>query len=243
MKPNKNNHQSTNSTIIKAIFSHNSALGNVMDNRVKKEIISSLPKALATWRKMTKEIRAVEKNLSTPFAFSDEDKFYAVDPILISKAFGIADKGMENFYAAYSSYYLQVHLIDDLIEDPKKFVSKFKNSDIYSGELGMSSSLSVYLLNLVSSNFFEMAGLEKKRILELQKAISHSLLKQVKHFVLEKEDISHHDIIQVKEREVSGEATSMMAEILQFNRFFSADDLKSIKKGLYYLGFSSPIQR
>ncbi len=69
--------------------------------------------------------------------------------------------------------------------------------------------------NMASLNMLGQYGLSDSVKLKLLREMDYSLLKQVAYFAREKEHLSSKEVLEVKERQASGEATSFIATALK----------------------------
>jgi len=92
-------------------------------------------------------------------------------------------------------------------------------------------------MNAILSISFILKREGQKNINKVINTFINSLVKQLKYFALEKnKNMKPEEILKIKQRKVSGEATSFIADALMINKFFDNKRCLYIKRALYYLG-------
>lgn len=179
----------------------------------KSKMLSYLPMSLDIWNRSLSEFAKVERAIDTPYRLNEEPKAYAIDSIAISKAVGLRTEKLDFAFKAFSIYYLSVHLLDDLMEDPSKFYSKFTYSNEESKErrIRASGASFIYSSNLTVHNILEGKATPKE-LLRTETAMNESIAKMIKFFRIKNQTLSPEGIIDVKNRKVSGESTAFFLE-------------------------------
>lgn len=212
-------------------------VGNYIDFDVKQKIISYVPEAKRIWFASMELFSKIENLTKTPFPLKKTDNLYALDGIIVAEELGINSDKRYYGLQLFSIYYLCVHLLDDLIEDQNKFESLFiySKDSLYSNKIE-ATGLS-FIMNAILSVSFILKNEKTENINKLINIFVRSLTKQIKYFSMEKnKKMKPKEILKIKQREVSGEATSFIAEALSINHFFNHKEYIHIKKALYYLG-------
>jgi len=212
-------------------------IGNYIDFDSKQKIISYVPEAKKIWFSSMKLLSKIEDLTKTPFTLKKFDNLYALDGIVVAEELGINSKKRYSGLILFSIYYLCVHLLDDLIEDRQKFQSLFTypKKILYSNKIE-ATGLS-FIMNAILSISFILKREGQKNINKVINTFINSLVKQLKYFALEKnKNMKPEEILKIKQRKVSGEATSFIADALMINKFFDNKRCLYIKRALYYLG-------
>jgi len=212
-------------------------IGNYIDFDSKQKIISYVPEAKKIWFSSMKLLSKIEDLTKTPFTLKKFDNLYALDGIVVAEELGINSKKRYSGLILFSIYYLCVHLLDDLIEDRQKFQSLFTypKKILYSNKIE-ATGLS-FIMNAILSISFILKREGQKNINKVINTFINSLVKQLKYFALEKnKNMKPEEILKIKQRKFSGEATSFIADALMINKFFDNKRCLYIKRALYYLG-------
>ena len=181
------------------------------------------------------------RKLKLPYELREDPKTYALDGLVIARTLGISDKQSLLPLQVFSLFYLAVHVVDDLAEDYPKFYAQFKIAERYACfeeqvikevlpfSYTLNSVLSVYRM-LASDSRYAKNG--DRTFLELMTnlgAFTH-------FFLLEQTELPPERILQIKERGVSGVATSMIADLFCLEDVFNHRTATNLKKALHYLG-------
>ncbi len=208
-----------------------------LDSRISTQIRGSLPLSIDIWDVVARTVEKVEKKVSLPFHLHHDKKFYALDPILVGAAFGFDASEIKPILALFTLYYLEVHLIDDLIEDQGKFYSKFKNGDCNTdGSFKAASSLFTLVFNLASTELIRAMEIDGAAAAEMLTLLNRSLLSQIRHFVVEKDTLNTEQVLEAKMHKVAGPATAMLADMLNTKYRFDRERFRHLKESLFYLG-------
>jgi hypothetical protein len=81
--------------------------------------------AIKIWENATKNMVSVEKDLNLPYLFHHKTELFALDALIVAKVLGINKNKIYDQIEAFSIFYLTIHLLDDVFEDPQKFLSNF----------------------------------------------------------------------------------------------------------------------
>lgn len=183
-----------------------------------KRLASYVPLANKIWAGAMKQLSRNEKETKTPFTFNKEPKLYALDGVAIAGTLGLKD--VSTGLTIFSIYYLCAHMYDDIVEDQKKFHSKFVYKNMLEeNALGISFFLHALSVVVSITNDFTII-----------KIFLESLAAQTLCFTQEKDKkFSPREVFELKERKINGILTSFLADCLCLHDVH-------IKKGLYYLG-------
>lgn len=218
-------------------YAHGGLFRYYINDEVKTEILKALPVSMRIWNNVISEIQNVEKNAVMPFWLNESKKPYAIDAILITKAFGFYINKNTCIFELFTLYYLEVHLIDDLVEDQQKFYSKFLASPALNLEQFKAATSTFTLsFNTAAMNIMQKNSMTDTAKYEIMRLMTNSLLHQVVYFTKEKCKQSPEEVLEIKERQVSGKATSFMAELLNIQFTIDSQKLSAIKNALFYLG-------
>lgn len=220
----------------------------IVPDVIIKKFRTYINEALEIWSAAIDTFHLIEKQTETPYQLKIKPQLFAVDGIAFADSLGISKEKRFIPLQAFSIYYLSVHLIDDLTEDPIKFCSKFspKNDrDRTSNDEGRKLRTSVISfilhasmtnLKLFSLNFDKNKSTTDSTEIFWGKFIN-SLAIQIKYFSLEKsKNLLPKEVLKIKQRHVSGEATSFIADCLRLNNIYNENQFKHIKMALTYLG-------
>lgn len=210
-----------------------------ISKKVMDKMTNRLQFALNIWEDVVSELSDTIKETSFPSDLDRKKKPYALDAILIADALKLDAPGMPDLFKLYTLYYLELHLIDDMMEDQKKFQSKFHNREGISANLNHIEARKLFpiLFNLTAVKLIsknnDLSSDKKITVLEL---LNKSLLKQIRYMSIEKADLTVEQVFEAKEHMVSGEATSTMADLLNTVFDFDGEKFIALKKMLFYLG-------
>jgi hypothetical protein len=212
-------------------------VSGLLDKGLKSKMLSYLPISLDIWNRSLSEFAKVERAIDTPYRLNEEPKAYAIDSIAISKAVGLQAEKLDFAFKAFSIYYLSVHLLDDLMEDPSKFYSKFTYSNEESKErrIRASGASFIYSSNLTVHNILEGKSAPKE-LLRTETAMSESLAKMIKFFRIKNQTLSPNGIIEVKNRKVSGESTAFFLDFARLEPSQGNKINQHLKQSILYLG-------
>lgn len=215
-------------------------VGSLLKKNVVNRLYQYVPEALRIWEETMETISSIEKQTHFPYFLIEKPKLYALDGIVVADSLGIQLQERVGAMQAFSVYYLAVHLLDDLIEDPTKFMSKFAcvrtdNEQQLIRALGASFVLHASIACsrvLISNSNRHISDIE-----EFTHNFMASLATQIKYFLLEKsKEMSPYKTLEIKQHHVAGEATSFIADCLEIDKRFGQDRYNHIKKALFYLG-------
>ncbi len=190
------------------------------------------------WRLATDAQRKAGKGLRLPYEIKKSTKTYALDGLVVARTLGIPDSESLVPLQIFSLYYLAVHVIDDLVEDDAKFRSHFKftgedeertNKQVLPFSYTLNALQSIYKMLMDNSMYAKNTDEIFAHILETLGGFTH-------FFLLESLELPPEKIFQIKEREVSGVATSMVADLLCLEQRFNRRVAVNIKQALMYLG-------
>lgn len=201
---------------------------------------SFAPEALGIWIGATRAILGVEELTKVPFRYKKDKKLYALDGIVVADTLGINEKQRFAALQVFSIYYLSVHLFDDIVEDSGKFHSKFKYSNVppLNTELNASGMSFILHAALAVSNLLttDLKLFSRKSVNKIMQAFIESLAKQTRYFTLEKDNLTPEEVLEIKQRKVSGEATSFLFDVLQLGNCLEIRQGIYAKNALRYLG-------
>jgi hypothetical protein len=215
-----------------------------IEKYIPKEILTKLysyvPEAKRIWKNAIKIFENTEKETEIPYHLVEKSKLYALDGVVCGEILGISMEKRSAPLMAFAIYYLSVHLYDDLIEDPDKFLSKF----LYLGEsspkdrirpMCVSFALHSSIAASRAIGYLNNYSDSESQLIFIQKFMK-SLAMQIKYFAKEKKvDITPEETLEIKEHCVSGEATGFLTDCFktvypQSDDFYA--DLKTILKKL-----------
>ena len=212
-----------------------------LDPRVEKSLHNLTKESISIWENMANNFKRGEKLSEAPARLQDETKMYALDGLVVASQFSISKKKRRKVIESYCIYYLAVHLLDDIVDDPDKFYQKFDFSrnfplDAQKKILGASfilqatSSFSHIFLD--APEFFSPEFSSRSTVL-----FSESLSRQIKYFTVQ-QDVIHppEKILEIKQRFVAGEATSFIGDLLDLKNIIGDINASYLKKALWYLG-------
>lgn len=211
-------------------------VGKILPDATIRRFRNYIKEAQEIWVAAVDTFNSIEKQTGTPYRLKIKPQLYAVDGIVFADLLGMPKEKRSAALQAFSIYYLSVHLVDDLIEDPIKFCSKFLPTGNEDQKLRTSA---VSFILHASMAFRLLISKSEKNIMieKFSQKFTASLAAQIKYFLLEKSnDISPKGVLKIKQRCVSGEATSFIADCLQLDSIYNGKHYGHIKKGLTYLG-------
>lgn len=209
--------------------------------QLKAELVKLVPNSKKIWKDAIQQLRRDGRKLKLPYKFRSDPKTYALDGLIIARALGIPDERSSLPLQIFCLFYLSVHIIDDLVEDHAKFRSHFTVADKRRSSQGetvkevlpfsytLNVLLSIYRMLMENSCYAKNSD-------EIFSSIATSLGSFTHFFLLERKELPPRKIFQIKERGVSGVATSMIADILCLKDIFSHKIATNLKQALYYLG-------
>lgn len=211
---------------------------------VISKFASLVSEAEDIWSSSLSFVYRAEEITGFPFHLNEKPRLYALDGIVVADALGIPPAMRASPIQAFCLYYLSVHLIDDFIEDISKFTSAFT----YSGadkhiptSIDVNASIVGFILhvNMAITSILQGASgiFSPDTIIKLQELVARSLASQTKYFLLEKDlSLTPKDVLEIKQRRVSGEATSLIADFLQVEKILGHSGSVHIKEALRSLG-------
>lgn len=215
-------------------------VGEAIPNKIKAKFYSYAPEAREIWDAALCAFATIEDKTKTPYRLNEKPKIYALDGIVVADSLGISKTQRFAALQIFSIYYLAVHLLDDLIEDPTKFRSKFSTAakndvDLYLDAIGVSFILHA---TMSASRILSLSGCcAPEVIVKIGQKFTESLAKQIRYFTLEKgKNMTPEKILEIKQHCVSGEATSFIADCLQLDNHYGESRYRHIKKALKHLG-------
>ena len=212
---------------------------SALDPKAKSEMLSYLPKSLDIWDKSLADFARIERSTGSQYRLNEKTKTYAIDAIAVSNAFGMQTEKLDFAFKAFSIYYLSVHLLDDLMEDPKKFYSKFTYKDEESKErrIRASGASFIYSSGLTVHNILESQNKSNpETLLRTETSMSESLARMIKYFNIKNQILAPEKVIEVKNREVSGEATAFFLEFARLQDSSKRKINQHVRQSLVYLG-------
>ncbi len=214
---------------------------DLLDIDSEAKLTNYLPEALRIWALALHKFESTERISKVPFHLIEKVKLYALDGVVVADLLNILPKIRKPELEIFSLYYLSVHLFDDIVEDPAKFHSKFNYNkklslDLQHRATGMSFIL--HILAAISKVLHENPEIySATAALRIEKEFVESLSRQAIFFTREKELSSlPTEVLTIKQRQVSGEATSFLAVALQLEKRYGEKVAKYLKKSLFYLG-------
>lgn len=211
----------------------------IVPHAIIRKFRGYIKEAQEIWSAAINTFHSIEKQTETPYQLKIKPQLFAVDGIVVADLLGISKKERFIPLQVFSIYYLSVHLIDDLIEDPVKFCSKFFPQNNPDQKFRISPVSFILHASIASFKLFFIYNKNNKRpLIEnfLQKFLN-SLATQIKYYLLEKsKDPPPKEVLKIKQHCVSGEATSFIADCLNLNNIYNQKQYKHIKKALTYLG-------
>lgn len=98
----------------------------LISDQMKARLDEYTRESINIWNSAMKKIKLFEDKSGIPFKLINEKKNYALDGVIVADLLHIKPQLRKPALEIFVIYYLAVHLFDDLVEDPKKFYSKFK---------------------------------------------------------------------------------------------------------------------
>ncbi len=215
------------------------------EERITEQLRDGLAKLVQPskkiWRQATRGLGRDGRRLKLPYELREDPKTYALDGLVIARMLGIGDKESSVPMQIFSLFYLAVHAIDDLAEDYPKFYAQFTLAQRYARfeERVIKEVLPFsYTLNSVLSIYRMIAGDSRyaKNGDRIFLDLVTNLGKFTHFFLLEQAESAPERILQIKEREVSGVATSMIADLLCLEDVFNHRVALNLKDALFRLG-------
>lgn len=203
-------------------------------------ILSMEEEALRVWRAVARLYAVKEQDFHIPYQFAENTKLYALDALCIAKPL-IADAN-ERFKLAefFTIFYLIVHLFDDHVEHRDKFYSKFdfsQNSDLDTQRGAAPFSFLLVSLALLQEILQSIRELDEHDQLAIMNDVHGTLARQTRYFASERQsNMSIDDILEVKQRQVSGKTLALFGDILARYSGFSVAQARHLHEGLVYLG-------
>jgi hypothetical protein len=200
-----------------------------------------IPASKRIWRQATQNLGRDGRKLKLSYELREDPKTYALDGLVVAHALGISDRDSSVPLQIFSLFYLAVHAIDDLAEDYPKFYAQFKITERYARfeERVVKEVLPFsYTLNSILSIYRMIAGDSRyaKNGDRIFLDLIMNLGKFTHFFLLEQAESAPERILQIKEREVSGVATSMIADLLSLEDVFNHRVAVNLKDALFRLG-------
>jgi hypothetical protein len=209
--------------------------------QVRDELAGLVLPSKQVWTQATQALTRDGQELQLPFEIQKSSKTYALDGLAVARILGMPDEDSCLPMQIFSLYYLSVHIIDDLAEDYPKFSAQFKISGKYASPAGQVTKEILpfsYTLNTVLT-IFRMLMSDGKYAKSTDK-IFHNLITSLgaftHFFLLEQLELPPEKVLDIKQRSVSGVATSMVADLLCVEDIFSYRTATNIKSALHYLG-------
>lgn len=231
------NKKTTDRSFVETALADKKQVAELVPEMVKERIVKALPFALEIWDDVMSIIKEVEQESRLPIRMDYDKKFYALDPILISEALDIDQKKIRPILTLFTLYYLQVHMMDDLVEDQKKFYSKFKNIGCDSEHSFMAAATFFPLsFNLCAAKLLKRSEITDESALKTINLLNKGLFDHVRNLALEKSDTDPEKILRIKQHGVSGESTSVFADLLKVSIDLDIEQHACLKKALFYLG-------
>src|SRR3989344_3904363 len=215
------------------------------EERVTEQLKDGLAKLVQPskkiWRQATRSLGRDGRRLKLPYELREDPKTYALDGLAVARMLGIVDKDSSIPLQIFSLFYLAVHAIDDLAEDYPKFFAQFALAQRYAHfeERVIKEVLPFsYTLNSILSIYRMLAGDSRyaKNSDQIFLDLITNLGKFTHFFLLEQAESAPDRILQIKEREVSGVATSMIADLLCVEDVFNHRVAVNLKDALFRLG-------
>jgi hypothetical protein len=222
-----------------AVSGNGEKVSNTLDPKAKSKMLSYLPKSLDIWDRALADFARIERGIGSQYKLNEEPKAYAIDTMAISNAFSMQTEKLDFAFKAFSIYYLSVHLLDDLMEDPKKFYSKFTYKDEESKErrIRASGASFIYSSNLTVHNILEgQSKLDPETLLRTETSMNESLARMIKYFNIKNQILAPEKVIEIKNREVSGESTAFFLEFAELEDSTKLKINRHVRQSLVYLG-------
>lgn len=196
--------------------------------------------ALEVWSEVIKDYHKKELDFKIPYSLAETPKLYALDALAIIAPL-TKDESQRKFIAKlFVIFYLLVHFYDDHVEHLDKFYSKFtfkndQNIDPQRGAAPFSFVLLSYELILQEVQNQEMFS--DLQTIVLLRDINANLALQTQYFASERKvDLTEYEVLRIKQEQVTGKSLSILAEFIKPLGLLEDDKLRSLEKGLYYLG-------
>jgi hypothetical protein len=209
--------------------------------QMHQELAGLVSPSKQVWAQAIQVLTRDGQELQLPFEVQKSSKTYALDGLAVARILGISDEDSCLPMQIFSLYYLSVHIIDDLAEDYPKFIAQFKITDEHaSHEEQVTKEILPfsYTLNTVLTIFRML--MSHGRYAKSTDKIFHNLITSLgaftHFFLLEQLELSPEKVLDIKQRGVSGIATSMIADLLCIEDTFSYRTATNIKSALHYLG-------
>ena len=203
-------------------------------------ILEYQERALQVWDRVMERYREYEDEYSIPYRLVETPKLYAIDPLIVAEPFFKDKDTLDAIAQIFTVFYLIVHFFDDHVEHRDKFYSKFDFQDAEQETQKGAAPFSFVLtsLSMVRDIVGELKarGLDVKCV-DIERALTKSLLIQTQYFSVERvHTLKVNEILEVKQRQVSGEATRVIADIMK--PFLDLDDeqMTALDEGLVGLG-------
>lgn len=209
-----------------------------LNSKLRSRMLSFLPKSLEIWNRSMANFANVENIIKSPYKLNEDKKAYAIDSIAISNSLGLHTERLDFAYEAFSIYYLTVHFLDDLMEDPNKFHSKFIFSGSKEGRerrIRASGAAFLYESNLTIHNILASNGTSSD-LLRVETLAQESLAKMIQYFRVKNRVLTPEKIIEIKNRKVSGESTKFFLNFAELAMEEKERFSQPIKDAMMFLG-------
>jgi len=213
----------------------------IVPDAIIRRFRNYIKEAQEIWCVAIDTFHLMEKRSGTPYKLRIKPQLFAVDGIVFAGSLRISKEKRFIPLSVFSIYYLSVHLIDDLIENPVKFCSKFSSTNNTGQKLRISLISFILHASMASFKLFSLKfdkNINTKASIEnFPQKFMGSLSTQIKHLSLEKsKDLPPKEVLKIKQHHVSGEATSFIADCLRLDNPYNERQYKHIKRALFYLG-------
>lgn len=235
-----------NSTLLRAIVADKQSSrqwsSTILDStEFDKTILSYQSDAEAVWRHVRDRFAARDELYRIPYQFVEAPKLYAMDALVVANPLLANAQVLTRVAELFVVFYLVVHYFDDHVEHRDKFYSKFafdQSGDIDSqrGAAPFSFMLVAFDIMAEISNELPIKAVDQ---LKLMAQIRHLLVSQTRFFSLEKKlNIRADEVIEIKQRQVSGRSLAVLASILAVldDDALSDVDFASLEQALVYVG-------
>ncbi len=174
----------------------------------EEDILDYKDTAVELWNEFIEKISEIEHTHQIKQKLIENIKLYAIAPLILCDALGINKSDARKIASVFNVYYLLVHLFDDHVEHRDKFHSKFT----YSTSIDETSQQGATPFTIVLSciKYLLQAGIP----VELVESIVDSILELTQYITIEKKRfLSPEEVFDIKESNVSGEATKIIFTI------------------------------
>lgn len=197
--------------------------------------------AIEVFKTYLQDFRDFEIENNIPYRLTEDYKLYAVDAIIIARSVGCTAQQAEAIARIFNAFYIAVHYYDDHVEHQDKFFSKFEFSKDSDAQTQKGASPFSFLLTsmLVIDKYLKDPDLHYSNAvrIELLSTITQRLLRYTPYLTSErKQHLTTNEVLVMKQRNISGSATMIIAELIKPLLKYNDSDYENLSKGLFLLG-------